>query len=435
MLTSLDDPKVEESLRSQLALVVRETVKVFGSECTIILAGGFGRGEGSIRFGNGHIPVPLHDFDLYVVTDRKVDSRTHALMEESILTELSRLTGSDLTLENFVLGVEVVPSKGLSRLPPDLSTYEMKAASTVLHGPDVRSKIPVRDRDIALGSGAITLFHRATALLKNVEPEYLSYQAYPLDRALEAVYECCKVYTEICTAFSLLGGFYEPSYRRRAELFKENFRLFPSIRRQLPDLAETISFHTQMKLLSDFSPIIHKPAETWVEARHALDVCLRAFLSRFLRIESVQPWSELCRETHRGMKRFFFQDYLSFYLKRLGIRGSPGVYAANVLFQAYDFQSFKRKARRLGRQPASQAFSLTSPIIDIYVSSSLVLFSLLDDGNIDRNLLGLGRSYIGRELSLHSMGQADHESWKTARDACVEGQHLYFGVKQQKIVL
>jgi len=434
LFTCLNDPAVEAGLQKQLDIIVRETVRTFGSDCTIILGGGFGRGEGSIRFVE-KTPIPLHDFDLYVVTDRKIDTRTSDSMQSTVLKQLSQLTGYDLAAQGFVLGVEVVPLNSLPRLPPDLSTYEMKASSTVLYGHDIRSRIPIIEDDVALASGAITLFHRTTALLKNVEPEYLVSGEYPVARRLEAVYECCKVYTEICTALSLLGGFYEPSYRARALRFRQNYRLFPDLQKDLPDLADLVSAHTHMKLFSDFSSIIREPVDSWIKARRALEVSLRFFLSKFLGIGSQKKnWPSLSHEAVKRMRWVFFEEYISYYLERLGVRGAPLVHAANVLFQAYDFQSFKGKARKFGRDPSSNIFSFTSPIINVYLSSALILFSLLDDGRIDDDLLKAGRKYLENVFLLREDPVQEERLWKMRRDDCVAGQWLYFGIKQQKMV-
>ncbi|HVH15881.1 MAG TPA: hypothetical protein VNA15_09220 [Candidatus Angelobacter sp.] len=311
----------------------------------------------------------------------------------------------------------------------------MKASSTVIYGPDVRKHISVRSQDIALASGAITLFHRTTALLKNVEPEFLVSRKYPSARRLETVYECCKVYTEICTALSLLGGFYRPSYQARAEEFEKHYSSFPELQRSIPNLPEKVSLHTGMKLRSDFSPIINKTVETWTETRHALEATLRFFLSGFLRIDVRGPWIEFLHKSKGRMRWLFFQDYLSFYLARLGLHGSPLVCAANLAFQAYDYQSFQRKVRKYGKYPLTRPFSFTSPILDVYFASTLVLFALQDDGNVDQGVMNAGGNYIGRVLYCRNVGSGTVDQWKNSRDLCVEGQRLYFGAKQQKTVL
>ncbi len=435
MYTSLNDPAVEASLQKQLDIIVRHTVDLYGNDCTIILAGGFGRGEGSIRVNRNKIAIPLHDFDTYVVTERTAGREEHEAMERNIIKELSSLVETDLKEANFVLGVEVVPRRSLYRLPPDLSTYEMKAASTVLYGPDVRSVIPVTSHDIALASGAITLFHRTTALLKNVEPKFLSSLKCPLEKRLEAVYECCKVYTEICTALSLLGGFYRPSYRLRAEDLQGSYSRFPELQEKIPNLPEDVRSHTRMKLASDFSSIIQKPMETWIETRRTLGLVLRFFLSKFLGVSPNEDWMKLCKESRRMMRWLFFREYLSFYLARLGIRDSVLVNVANLAFQFYDYQSFRLRVRRNGRLPASRLLSFTSPLLDVYLSSALVLFSLEDDGRVDPEMLDTGRIYLKRVFALDMNQSGTNNPWKDSRDLCVEGQRLYFGAKQQKKVL
>lgn len=435
MYTALNDPIIEQSLQKQLDIIVKHTVELYGRDCTVILAGGFGRGEGSIRLNKNKTAIPLHDFDTYVITNLTVNSARHEAMEKALMGELSKVTDTDLQEENFVLGVEVVPRRSLKRLPPDLSTYEMKASSTVLYGKDVRAEIPVTKQDIALGSAAITLFHRTTALLKNVEPEFLTSREYPRQRRLETVYECCKVYTEIGTALSLLGGFYQPSYQARATEFAKNFSLFPELEQTMPDLPPKVLAHTRMKLLSNFSPMIDNPFESWVGARRSLDGVLRFFLSKFLRINIEANWKQLCQRSRGRMRSLFFQDYLAFYLARLGVRGSPLVSAANLAFQAYDYQSFRMKMKRNGACSAMAPISITSPILDVYLASALVLFALQDEGDIDRITLDAGRDFLNRIFCENERGSRLQDVWKRARGLCVEGQRLYFVAKQQKTVL
>ncbi len=431
MFTLLNEPRVESSIQEQMDVVVKETTRVYGKDCSIILAGGFGRGEGSIRILESGKAVPLHDYDLFIVTDKRWNARDQAHLEQTIRMNLSAISGIDLNRERFALGLQVIPARSLSRLPPDLSTYELKIASSVIYGRDVRPLITIEKGNVALGSGAITLFHRITALLKNVEPEYLRLGDYPSSRRLETVYECCKVYTEICTALSLLGRFYEPSYHERALRFRDNYRLFPGLQARLPDLDEKILRYTEMKLRSDFSRIIDRPAELWVRTRRDLETSLRYFLSKFLRQDANESWFVFCQTARERLRRFLFRDYISFLLARLGVQSPIIVDMANIAFQAYDSVVFGSKVRK-SRGNSSHLFSFTSPILDVYLASLLVLFSISDDGSIDRNLLAIGNQYVGRFFTDSTSHPDGVETWKNSRDNCVGGQRIYFSVNKKR---
>ncbi len=433
MFTSLNDPLVEAALAGQMQAVVDDIIRVYGSDCTIILAGSFGRGEGSVRMDPGKVPVPLNDFDLYVITDKKVDLKTHHEMEARILRDLNQLTGSDLVGDKFVVGVEAVDRRSLRRLLPDISAYEMKAASQVLYGSDVRALIPVTSREIALASGAITLYHRTIALLENVEPEYLESKQYPKEKRLETVRETCKTYTEICTSLSLLGRFYRPSYRARAQEFQKYYSQFPELVKLIPDLPKKVAERTAMKISSDFSPIIKEAPSRWLEARKDLDVCHRYFLSKMLGTEFQRPWTSFCKESERKLKWIFFFEYLSFIMKQRRIRGSPLVYGANILFQAFDSYSFNRRLRSFGRIPAHIVLSLTSPLQYIYLATVATLYSLKDDGDIDENLLSAASSYMRKIFQTADSESDPTSAWKRMRDNCLEAQRLYF-IREQKRV-
>ena len=52
-------------------------IKSFVQDCnpvSIILFGGFGKGEGSVYFKEGN-PVPFNDFDLYIITEDKMSDQ------------------------------------------------------------------------------------------------------------------------------------------------------------------------------------------------------------------------------------------------------------------------------------------------------------------------------------------------------------------------
>jgi hypothetical protein len=431
MFTSLSNPIVETDLRRQMDLIVSDTTRVYGRDCSIILAGSFGRGEGSVRIDEGGNPVPLNDFDVYVITNKKVDPRIHLEMEEQMVKELSQMIGYNLARDNFVVGVEVVPRRSLKRLPPDISAYEMKAASHVLYGPDLRGLIPITSKDIALGSGAITLFHRTIALLENVEPEYLARRDYPEDRRLETVRETCKVYTEICTSLSLIGGFYKPSYRARAKELGNHYHKFPDLARIIPNLPTKVARGTELKIKSDFAGIKDEAEEKWLEARRDLSVCQRYFLSKMLGIKFDQEWKRFCDEAGKKLKWLFFYDYLSFLLRQRGIRGAPFVYGANMIFQAYDSYSFNRRIREFAKASPSGPFSLNSPLQRIYLATAAVLYSLQDDGGIDESLLAAGWNYLGRVFQLAKPNLTSPHGWKLARHICLDAQKLYF-IREQK---
>jgi hypothetical protein len=412
-------------------LIVEETTRVYGPNCSIILAGSFGRGEGSVRIEKASTPVPLNDYDVYVITDKKVDPRVHLEMEERIVRGLGQLIGYDLASDKFIVGVEVVPRRSLNRLLPDISTYEMKTASQVLYGPDVRGLIRVTSGEIALGSGAITLFHREIALLENVEPEYLASKDYPEDRRLETVRETCKVYTEICTSLSLIGGFYKPSYRARAQEFGRHYDRFPELASIIPDLPAKVAERTELKIKSDFTDMKDEAEEKWLEARRDLDVCQRYFLSRMLGVKFDQDWKSFCDDAEKKLKWLFFYDYLAFLLRQRGIHGSPFVYGANMIFQGYDSYSFNRRIRKFSRISSNGLFSFSSPLQKIYLATVAVLYSLRDDGRIDESLLGAGWKYLGSIFRLPKPIQTSQQGWKLARDICLEAQKLYF-IREQK---
>jgi hypothetical protein len=414
-----------------MQIVVDEIIHSFGPDCTIILAGSFGRGEGSIRLNKNNIATPLNDYDVYVITDRNPTATVIIKTEDNILQRLSELTGSDLGAEKFVVGVETIPRGSLTRLLPDISTYEMKAASHVLYGVDVRNQIPVTKETIALASGAITLYHRNIALLENVEPEYLQAQNYPVEARLETVRESCKVYTEICTSLSLLGGFYEPSYRDRAQLFGKNFQNFPELVAAIPDLDQKITERTEMKISSDFSPIIDHAYETWIAARHDLRIAQQYFLGKMLNLESASALPQFLAQAEARLGRFFFLEYLSSYLRTRHLKDVVPLGLVNAIFQIYDNYSFRNRLLDSGNDTAMPRFSRKSPIANIYLGTMATLYGLGDHGNVETNLLETAEKFADKIFPVNTTSKALEQRWKIVRDLMLKIQKLYF-VREKK---
>jgi UTP:GlnB (protein PII) uridylyltransferase len=86
--TVYDDQWVDEQIQAQLDVIVQNiTAAVRDREISIVLSGGFGRGEGSVIISENQV-TPLKDYDIWVLSDKKIDQATCDLIRDKVYDEL-----------------------------------------------------------------------------------------------------------------------------------------------------------------------------------------------------------------------------------------------------------------------------------------------------------------------------------------------------------
>jgi hypothetical protein len=436
VFTAIVNSRADAELTDQLSIMVNELVKLFGPECSVLLAGGFGRGEGSVKILENGGVVPLQDFDTYVVSDVFVQERLLNEAKSRIRERISRRLGFDVARVGFRVDVEVISPEDLERLPPDISAYELKVASKILYGSDRRYLIPLAKENIPLSSGAITLFHRAIGLIRHITPEMLTgVEPIAEEKRLGCIYECCKVYMEICTSFSLLGDFYTPSYRDRAELFSKYYRQrFPQLWRTLPSIPEEVRVCTNAKLMSDFSRFTN-PVKLWFDTRDTYSACFKFFMGRYLGIDYIDDEQRYFEQVYRQLKLVFFRDYLTHFLKNNGLNPNWLLPPAILFSQVYDNFRYVNQAKRIeGGYPSRLAFDWGSPLLKIFISALILLFAIDNSGQVKKKYLDQAEKILSGVYPVREKRNLTVEQrWIYLRDTCFKAHMLYFARKPGKI--
>jgi hypothetical protein len=155
-----DDPAVDARVQRDLDFVVSELVTLLGDEIrTILLCGGFGRGEGGVYFENGE-PRPLNDYDLTVVVRH---ARIVRRQYGKKLGELAQRCAEQIGIKQIDLAVLsawqfAVPRNSVVR-------HEMKYGHKVLYGEVDFPVRAVKAERIPLEEGTHYFFTRAGGLL------------------------------------------------------------------------------------------------------------------------------------------------------------------------------------------------------------------------------------------------------------------------------
>lgn len=134
---------IDSQISQHMQIITHEILRSFGKVDSIILAGGFGRGEGTIKFLSNEKIKPLKDYDLFIISDNNISSREYSNLMDTIYAKLdidplARLSAAPGI---FSITLQIIPKKKLDRLPPDISTIDLKFASKVIYGKDLRTKI------------------------------------------------------------------------------------------------------------------------------------------------------------------------------------------------------------------------------------------------------------------------------------------------------
>ncbi len=405
--TECDDPRVDHQIQLQLGSVVeiiKENVPLVRS---ILLAGSFGRGEGSVEIVNNEVR-PLKDYDIYVIVDRIPSKRCKHVLDRKIRSSLGLPESGTSKFSGFNVDIFFY-TKLLLKLYLDITLWELKYASFLLYGEDVRPIIPWKIQDIPLSNGLRFLFEKATGLTVYFSEKYVSNGNIDEKRSRLLIYECFKTYVEIASVLCLAMKCYEPSYRKRLVLFQKKIKQGkPFLSQEVSHLVEYIIKGTEFKLNPEFGKVEESPVDLWFQTRDTLCEVLKYYFEVSLNVK-VDSWTAYENEELRiAMAHNYYKPMVQAFLASLGIRSEFLTRIVNLLFLTYQkLQTvfyLLRKEKTLHLRPL---FRLQSPLMTLYLTSIQVLFSLKRTGEVDvyysqkawRNLSNVIPTKRGHRLS------------------------------------
>lgn len=251
--------------KNYLDKIVRSIVR----DCnpiSIILFGGFGRGEGSIEFINNK-PVPYNDFDFYIVTEKKLSNQELDKISVNASYSIGK-GGLEIAYypeknynpkEFFHVDVRCIPYNKLGSLINTQRYYELKYGSQVIYGENVLNQIPeIKPENISVSEGLRNLFNKLHTMLLGLTKQYDEEQ-----RKIN-IFWSYKCYLSICEALLILDGKFAPSSLKRSIIFSKIYKNnFPDLYEKIPNLVEKVNRATNFKLKLDFD-VNH--AKLWKES-------------------------------------------------------------------------------------------------------------------------------------------------------------------------
>jgi hypothetical protein len=325
---------------------------------------------GSLPSGWGR--PPASDLDVIVITriyDISFNHRIRAALQSTELPCRFEVTQS--------------PSVIFTRMQ-SVSRYDMRETGRLVYG----------DRRVLESSYSVRfpqyeairyLFNNAVVnLISAMSPETVAQGAASQCHGSELVRQCVKAYLAVCCALLILGNRYVTGYGRRAVQFRQVFEdRFPSLQREVPNLAKKIELSTSAKIAKE--PL--DPPSGFVEET-VKDVCavMRYSLEKYFD-SSEQDDSKLILLLDK-----FPHDWLN---------------------SAY---YFVRYVTELGRCPPPSCL-FTEPIVNVYVSSACVLLGVRDRD--PSKYLTEAKRRMAKIFSPLSFSGASWADWNEVRRICV----------------
>lgn len=225
----VSDPRINQYIDSDLEIIKNETIRLIDNVESIILGGGFGRGEGSIIVSETKIQ-PINDYDIYVVTKNKIPLSTRITLREKLASRIKIRQ----------IDVEFKTLNQLRYAKNTVANYDLKYASKIIYGSlNILKIIPeIKSSQILLKESLIPLQLYGISII----------QSYPINQNVENEFwgkqQISKSILGWSMALLVCKGKYHYSYKERQHLFKDitlnqeminlvdfatNFKLRPSL--------------------------------------------------------------------------------------------------------------------------------------------------------------------------------------------------------------
>lgn len=393
--TILDDPQVDEYIDDFLKRVVETLLKNVSGVRSIILAGGFGKGEGSVVVDAESVK-PKRDLDIVLVFENKnppVESTRN--LQEKLQNEFSTFKAHDqyYLINDLVPEIKPTTLENINSLP-DIFTYDLKHCR-ILYGEDIRSQIKWELEDLPLRTNARALLQKATALIGVFHGSYLSGDI-PIHLKESFLRETSRAYIEICVGLCLLAKRYHWSSLKRLQTLREIYKeRFAGLYEKIPDLVEKIEASTRSKLDPANNLITADPLNYWFETRDDLGEVLKYYFGEYLDI-SYNGWMQFANSLARHLTNEYYLPVIQAYLANRSLpRNSPALKFVNIIFNIKENIDYSRMAIKAGRLSLPLLHGASSPAIKVLSITPLVLFSINKDGSINSEYLGIASRRLG----------------------------------------
>lgn len=421
--SEISNNKIEQDMN----FIADEIVKNIGKDFvdSIILTGGFARGEGPVKMENEKF-FPYNDYDIQIISRKKITKEE----TDKISTEISKGLGytgiinfypfkkeEQKLKDNFYIDLKCYTLGELGKFLPRIRTIELRNNSKVLYGEDkweeLKKLIPDYDlKEIPLSEGAKLLLDRMSQMIeyysinKKYDKEFLTYIIQ-------------QAYAAICTSLLLLDKKYEIGYEKSMNIFKENYKNdFPELYAKIPELDRKIEQFISWKINPQELPNEDAEEEWFIARNNLLEVC-KYFFSKFLN-KDIESSEELSLAILK-MGKEFYTPYISAMrkhrVKKMDVLDNLGFKLVPLLFR----YKYNKRMKELGIKFKTK---IKSPDLVIFSSLVYLIDSIKKGNRIDSEELNRGKHILSRVYPVIG------ENWE---DISLDYANAYIAFFLQKI--
>lgn len=398
----------DKAIQKYLDIVTADIVEAIPSVKSIILMGGYGKGEGGIiKTKKGYMPV--NDFDLYIVTEKLMPDKFLEDLAEKISKKLG--WGGKAHAEAFEtarydfkkflhIDIRCLVKSQLKYLPHTVRYFEMKYASKVLYGEDVLKLFPeIKEDELPISEGLRLIMNRQILLMIAMKPEWVKNPRLMTKQERKILfYYIGKAYFTACENILICNGRFKPTYYGRAiELKKMG---------GYPELVKKVNLYLKYKETMNDKGL--DPIKEWFDVSELLDSLFYYGISKLT--------------TKENIEMPYFEPYAKFFLKKYKI--DNWLFRKLLARAAMTFFSYKFSLRmhEAYNTPKLKYLSIHDPGVKILMIAPPLMRALNRDGKQNYFLL----DEINKELKKIFVFDDTKKDWESTKTNYLFAQRTYF---------
>lgn len=409
--------KIDFEIQKQLDKIINVIINTI-NPISIILIGGFGRGEGGIIYKNKKF-IPINDYDIYVITSKKYSDKLIEKMcekaSESIdkkcidFYDYSRDMKYDIE-KTFYPDIRVLTLSELKKLPPFLKYFELRN-SIVIYGKDIIKKIPdIQIKEIPSPEGFRFLMNRLSLMIMHFP--YSAFKKLSQKDRERIINFNSKTALSCAEALLFYSKKFVPSYYKRAKILEKTFKKdFPELFLKIPDLPKIVNKYTNQKLKPNYK-LIKSPIEDWFKIRDYGIEIIRYLIYKFTK-KKAKNIENLAYILNKTYSKKYLKDYIKVKFKiKNSFLLSILVYPANFVLNLLYIQRIKSTKKRFLFSPLKHP--LIPPDLKLFPSTILIISSINKNGEIDYRLFNKSRAYF-KQIFFDNQEIYKNKDWEEMR--------------------
>ncbi|MEK6940760.1 MAG: hypothetical protein AABW49_02570 [Nanoarchaeota archaeon] len=422
--------KADEYIHELVSKIVDEIRIRIPNVISIILMGGFGRGEGIVEKKNNSFR-PINDFDFYIITNKVLDDEFLEKTAREISHKLgfggvAHAEGFEKKRYNFRdyfhIDIRCLEERKLKNLPPLIRYYEMKKCGLVVYGKNSLKNFPdITTKDLTLSDGLRAFMNRMMLMLISIKPEWIKNNSKMSEEEVMVLhYYLAKGLFTCVENLLLISGDFEPTYWGRAEKFQKIYsRKFPEVAKKYPKLPQLVNEYLDYKKTMKIPK--KDSIDAWFEVQDVMRYLFRVSLSFLTKKRAPENILEQYYFMKKELAYPYFKPYASFILKRYYMDNELFNWLLSRAAMSYLSLKYSYRMNYLHKTSKFKYVGLNDPGMRILAIMPLIFFGINKDGSHDTRLTNLAMKELKKVYSVKKV-----RTWEEAKTQYLIAQRSYF---------